>query len=471
MRMMTRLRHKFDELQQRLDDLREWAECPEARYGPQGRGWWYTASVAVLAGLLATAHFGGFVFTGDSSEADQDAVSAGQVGVDGGSPQFLVPPKMSIPEVVSPEASEDRVEEPEESVPEPAAEVAGPMLVPASQTGIPATVLLAYREAADRLGIEQPGCGLPVPLLAGIGRVESGHAYGGRVDETGQSLTAIIGIALDGGPDVALIRDTDGGRLDGDTTYDRAVGPMQFIPGTWSRWAADGNADGVRDPQNVFDASLAAGRYLCAAGRNLNTGSGVQQAILAYNPSEHYLQTVLSWMRVYADGATEIPDGQTSTGVDRAKLVSAKVSSGKPGKSAGSADSGKAVSGKGAAPSSSSSTSQLGQSSGDGAGTSSGSGSSSSGSSGSSGGSGGSGQSEPEQSPSQDPNDGSGTQEQDPAKEEEPPSEEEPQEESSPDNSGDSEEQPDDGSDSEEQPDDGSSEEPVLRVNPNPPGS
>lgn len=46
--------------------------------------------------------------------------------------------------------------------------------------------------------------------------------------------------------------------------YARALGPMQFLPGTWSRYAADGDGDGKADVQNVFDASLAAA-VTCAA--------------------------------------------------------------------------------------------------------------------------------------------------------------------------------------------------------------
>jgi len=77
--------------------------------------------------------------------------------------------------------------------------------------------------------------------------------------------------------------DTDGGMLDGDTTWDRAVGPFQFIPSTWARWKADGNADGVADPQNIEDAALAAGRYLCAGGTNLADGTGWWRTILSYD--------------------------------------------------------------------------------------------------------------------------------------------------------------------------------------------
>jgi len=39
------------------------------------------------------------------------------------------------------------------------------------------------------------------------------------------------------------------GRLDGDRVYDRAVGPMQFIPSTWAIYRTDGNRDGRSKPQ------------------------------------------------------------------------------------------------------------------------------------------------------------------------------------------------------------------------------
>jgi len=43
----------------------------------------------------------------------------------------------------------------------------------------------------------------------------------------------------------AVVVDSDGGALDGDARYDRATGPMQFLPGTWRSIGADGNGDGV----------------------------------------------------------------------------------------------------------------------------------------------------------------------------------------------------------------------------------
>ena len=168
--------------------------------------------------------------------------------------------------------------------------------------GIPAGVYLAYQRAAGILATGQPGCRLPVTLLAAIGRIESGHARGGLIDARGTTVTPIIGPRLDGRDGFAAIPDTDGGRYDGDSVWDRAVGPMQFIPGTWREWAADGNDDGVADPHNVFDAALTAGDYLCAAGRDLSTEDGLRAGVLSYNASVSYLDLVLRWMAVYERG-------------------------------------------------------------------------------------------------------------------------------------------------------------------------
>ncbi|MFC8048130.1 lytic transglycosylase, partial [Nocardia sp. NPDC057353] len=64
--------------------------------------------------------------------------------------------------------------------------------------GIPEVVLAAYRNAELALASAQPGCGVPWNLLAGIGRIESGHAGGGRTDAAGTTVTPIFGPALDG---------------------------------------------------------------------------------------------------------------------------------------------------------------------------------------------------------------------------------------------------------------------------------
>ncbi|MFD7401993.1 lytic transglycosylase domain-containing protein [Streptomyces sp. NPDC059866] len=178
---------------------------------------------------------------------------------------------------------------------------------------LPASVFAAYRRAETRLAHSAPGCRLRWQLLAAIGQVESGQAGGGRVDAEGRTLTPIRGPRLDG-VGFALIRDSDGGAYDGDTVYDRAVGPMQFIPSTWAVWGVDGNGDGRADPHNVFDAALAAGRYLCAGGRDLSVPGDLDAAILGYNHSGAYLRTVRAWFAYFLEGHRVVPDAVAAGG-------------------------------------------------------------------------------------------------------------------------------------------------------------
>ena len=138
-------------------------------------------------------------------------------------------------------------------------------------------------------------CRLQPEVLAAIGQVESGSAGGRSIDRSHRVVPAIYGPALSGGQ-FAAIPDTDGGRLDGDTRWDRAVGPMQFIPSTWRTSGVDGDADGKADPQNVYDATASAAGYLCRNGRDLGRPADLRAAVLSYNDSAAYLATVLAWV-------------------------------------------------------------------------------------------------------------------------------------------------------------------------------
>ncbi|WP_306303660.1 lytic transglycosylase domain-containing protein, partial [Nocardia pneumoniae] len=82
---------------------------------------------------------------------------------------------------------------------------------------------------------------------------------------------------------------------------------MQFLPGTWGVYAADGNGDGVADPHNVFDAALAAGKYLCAGGVDLRDPAQELRAVLRYNHSLAYAGNVLSWAAAYRSGGSAAP--------------------------------------------------------------------------------------------------------------------------------------------------------------------
>jgi hypothetical protein len=150
-------------------------------------------------------------------------------------------------------------------------------------------------------------------LVAAIGRVESNHGQfaGATLLSDGRSDPPIVGIPLDGRPGVAEIKDTDGGKWDGDTTFDRAVGPMQFIPSSWATFGVDGDRDGKADPFDIDDAAASAAKYLCrAGGGNLSSEASQRNAVYSYNRSTAYVDTVMALAAVYAGGAPI--DGSTA---------------------------------------------------------------------------------------------------------------------------------------------------------------
>lgn len=163
-----------------------------------------------------------------------------------------------------------------------------------ADSDLPFNALDAYWRAANTLAASQPACRLPWWLLAGVGRSESNHARSGGSQMTADgTLTApVIGIALDGTNSTRAIADTDLGLLDRDVFWDRAVGPMQFIPGTWRRWGVDGNGDGAADPQNMYDAALAAGRLLCSGGP-VESIPAMRATLRRYNNSPAYVDLVM----------------------------------------------------------------------------------------------------------------------------------------------------------------------------------
>ena len=185
------------------------------------------------------------------------------------------------------------------SAPPPPAVVNSP-----SAVGIPSMALAAYRNAEQKIAASDPGCGISWNLLAGIGRIESGHANGGATDARGTAVRPIYGPVLDGtlpGNEV-IVQSGAGGQV----SYARAMGPMQFLPGTWARYASDGDGDGIADPQNLYDSTLAAARYLCSGGLNLRDQSQVMAAMLRYNNSMSYARNVLGWAAAYATGVVPV---------------------------------------------------------------------------------------------------------------------------------------------------------------------
>lgn len=171
-------------------------------------------------------------------------------------------------------------------------------------SAIPSAALAAYQRAETVINKADAGCHLPWQLIAAIGRVESNHgrANGNVLGADGISRPGVLGKALDGTHGTSLISDTDGGSYDGDSRFDKAVGPMQFIPSTWSTVGVDADGDGQRNPQDIDDAALAAAVYLCSGDDDLSTTAGQKTAVYRYNHSDSYVATVLSVMDSYLAG-------------------------------------------------------------------------------------------------------------------------------------------------------------------------
>ena len=288
-------------------DADEYGELRAAR--PKGPAAW-----SKLAGRVAG--YAGLV-VGVVALAVGAVIAVNALGVAAKPGGFGVPladaPSVPLPPMVAPlELGDDAgspSEDPEEHAAAGTQEVPMPLVDPewtsqvAEATGIPARALSAYTLAHVTIADEQPECGLDWATVAAIGEIESGHGSHADavLEENGNAYPAIIGRALDG-DGVARIEDTDGGILDGDETWDRAVGPMQFIPSTWFEWASDANGDDVADPNQIDDAALTAARYLCASGP-MTSADDWRAAVFSYNHDNDYVDKVAKVALEYAASA------------------------------------------------------------------------------------------------------------------------------------------------------------------------
>ena len=187
----------------------------------------------------------------------------------------------------------------------------------ASAMGIPSAALAAYQRAETVINTADKSCNIPWQLIAAIGRVESDHGrFGGNsLNAKGLATPGIFGVALDGSNGTTRIADSDAGLYDSDSKFDRAVGPMQFIPSTWRVVGVDADGDGERNPQDIDDAALATAVYLCSGDDDLSTDAGQRASVFRYNHSQSYVDLVLSIMKAYMSGEfTSVPNGTTSAG-------------------------------------------------------------------------------------------------------------------------------------------------------------
>ena len=293
--------HKFVKRHGRRHQGRHRAGRPApqtaVRSGSTGSRWQLAGAVAAVVTLaaLAAAPFPDRPATGGYDAAGAAEAPAVDPFIEDEALAEFVEPEQLVAVPVGP----GRVAKPVQMVLSGA-----PVITALGESGIPDVALRAYKQAEARLAVSDPGCGVPWTLLAAIGRVESNHGrFGGaQLRNDGSATRRIRGIPLDGRPNVALIRDSDGGALDGDSVYDRAVGPMQFIPSTWRAVNADGNGDGFGDPNNMFDAAQGAAQYLCTGTSDLRDPGRAAQAVRRYNNADSYVRVVLALARMYQAG-------------------------------------------------------------------------------------------------------------------------------------------------------------------------
>ncbi|BAL92797.1 hypothetical protein AMIS_75770 [Actinoplanes missouriensis 431] len=170
-----------------------------------------------------------------------------------------------------------------------------------TKVGIPVVAVQAYGYAELVVAKTTPSCHLSWTTLAALAKVESDHgAFNGAVlGVDGVASPTIYGLPLNGQGGRQMIADTDRGQLDGDASFDRAIGPMQFIPSTWKENAVDADRDGVTNPNDIDDAALTAAVYLCKGGRDLAKAESWWDAILSYNAVRPYAQRVFQYADDY----------------------------------------------------------------------------------------------------------------------------------------------------------------------------
>lgn len=269
-----------------------------------------TAALVPLA-LLSTAWTASLVNAGGTVTASAPTEPEPQPGTSVPAEAIDVPASVSAPDEIAPGVAGSG------DLGDLGSGGTSQVVATASTSGIPAVALAAYQRAETVINAADTSCHLTWQLVAAIGRVESNHGrYGGNVlDDDGIARPGIYGIPLNGRNGTTKVSDTDAGAFDRDTVWDRAVGPMQFIPSTWSVVGVDADGDGQRDPQDINDAALATAVYLCSGSDDLATTAGQESAVYRYNHSRAYVNLVLQIMDAYASGDyTSVPNSVSAAG-------------------------------------------------------------------------------------------------------------------------------------------------------------
>jgi hypothetical protein len=166
----------------------------------------------------------------------------------------------------------------------------------------PAAAVAAYQRAATVIDSAAP-CNLDWLVLAAIGRLASNHGQGDdlshRITVKGRIKPALVGRPLNGRGGRSEVSDTDAGDLDGNPRWDAPMGPMGLLPETWSQVAVDADGDGVRNVQDLDDATLGAAVLLCASGKDLTRRKALRKALHTYDATPHFARTVRDLVKEY----------------------------------------------------------------------------------------------------------------------------------------------------------------------------
>jgi len=153
------------------------------------------------------------------------------------------------------------------------------------------------------LGVARPDCGEPAAPL--------GSEVPARLVPIYDAAAARYGLGARGPAILAGVNSVE-------TGFGKNLGPssagaegwMQFMPESWATYGVDANRDGVRDPNNPWDAIFAAARLLRASGAPGNW----HDALFSYNHAEWYVEEVEGAAARFSRPGGESPSAPVSAG-------------------------------------------------------------------------------------------------------------------------------------------------------------
>ncbi len=152
---------------------------------------------------------------------------------------------------------------------------------------IPLRAMTGYAKTTMALSKETPGCRLSWVTLAALGKIASDH---GRANGSGVGADGVMTVPLA----TVQVRDF----YNKVVSTANASGPLQLAPSVWNQFQA--SASGKKpDPQKIDDATLTAGRALCASGRDLGQGQTWWNAVSTLQPAPLLMHRTLATVNVY----------------------------------------------------------------------------------------------------------------------------------------------------------------------------